>query len=73
MLLDVQPRQSEYEVQPGDVRRMEDVRTAAEGGEIIIHTAAIPGIRVATQPRRDFYDFNLKGTRNVREVAVKGA
>ncbi len=71
VLFDVQPLESQYEVVRGDVRRAEDVRSAAKGTELIVHTAAIHGIHLRDHTPQDFYDLNLTGTFNVWEAAVE--
>ncbi len=71
VLQDVRELETPYECIQGDVRRPEDVLTAARGAEVIVHTAAIHGIHLATHRPRDFYDLNLTGTLNVWEAAVE--
>ena len=71
VLFDVQPLQTSYESLQGDVRKPEDVRTAARGVEFIVHTAAIHGIHLRDHTPQDFYDLNLTGTFNVWEAAVE--
>ncbi len=71
VLQDVREIQTPYEFIRGDVRRPEDVLTAARGAEMIVHTAAIHGIHLSTHSPRDFYDLNLTGTLNVWEAAVE--
>ncbi len=71
VLQDVRELQTPYEFIRGDVRRPEDVLTAARGAEVIVHTAAIHGIHLSTHSPRDFYDLNLTGTFNVWEAAVE--
>ncbi len=71
VLFDVQPHQSEYESVQGDVRKADDVRSAARGTDFIVHTAAIHGIHLRDHTPQDFYDLNLTGTFNVWEAAVE--
>jgi UDP-glucose 4-epimerase len=54
----------------GDVRQMADVTAAMEGVDVVVHTAAIHGIHLATHPPRDFYELNVTGTFNVWQAAV---
>ncbi len=71
VLFDVQPLQSQYEAVQGDVRKADDVRSAARGTDFIVHTAAIHGIHLRDHTPQDFYDLNLTGTFNVWEAAVE--
>ena len=71
VLLDIQAVEGPYEAVVGDVRKAEDVRAAAQGAELVVHTAAIHGIHLATHSPRDFYDLNLTGTLNVWEAAME--
>ncbi len=76
VLMDIQPLETDHEFVRGDVRRIEDVRRAMEGVELVVHAAAIHGIHLATHSPQDFYELNLTGTFNVWEsaaqVGVKG-
>ncbi len=71
VLQDVRPIDTPYEFIWGDVRRPEDVLTAARGAEVIVHAAAIHGIHLRDHPPREFYDLNLTGTLNVWEAAAE--
>jgi nucleoside-diphosphate-sugar epimerase len=46
----------------GDLRNAEDVGNAIKGADVVFHTAAKAGV---WGRRGDFFDINLKGTRNV--------
>jgi len=54
----------------GDVRVAADVSSAVEKAEIVVHTAAIHGIHLASHTAQDFYDLNVTGTFNVWQAAV---
>ena len=71
VLFDVQPLQRPYECVQGDVRNPDDVQAAAQGVDVIVHTAAIHGIHLSNHAPQDFYDLNLTGTFNVWEAAVQ--
>ncbi len=53
-----------------DVGDAEAVLTAAEGADVIVHTAALHGIHLAGHSPREFYGVNLTGTFNVWQAAV---
>ena len=53
-----------------DLRDAAAVSRAAEGVDVVIHTAALHGIHLADHSPRDFYDLNLTGTFNVWQAAV---
>lgn len=55
----------------GDLRDAEQVRQASDGAELVVHTAALHGIHLATHTAREFYDLNLTGTFNVWQAAVE--
>ena len=71
VLFDVQPLHTPYAFVQGDVRKADDVRSAARGVEFIVHTAAIHGIHLRDHTPQDFYDLNLTGTFNIWEAAVE--
>ena len=71
VLLDIQTLQTPYAFVQGDVRNVQDVQAAAQGAEMIVHTAAIHGIHLRDHSPREFYDLNLTGTFNVWEAAVQ--
>jgi len=54
-----------------DVRDTDAVSSAAEGADLIVHTAALHGIHLADHPQREFYDLNVTGTFNVWEAAIE--
>ena len=68
VLFDLRPLDFHYESFQGDVRRPEDLAPAMRGVEVVIHLAALLGIREV--PARDFYEINLTGTFNVWEAAA---
>ncbi len=68
---DIQPLHTPYEFIQGDVRDPADMHTAAQGVDMIVHTAAIHGIHLRDHTARDFYDLNLTGTFNMWEAAVQ--
>ena len=70
VLQDVRPLETPYEFVLGDVRDADDVLRAADGVDVIVHTAAIHGIHLRGHSPRDFYDLNLTGTLNVWQAAV---
>ncbi len=70
VLLDVRRLETPYECVRGDVRAADDVLRAANGVDVIVHTAAIHGIHLGKHSTRDFYDLNLTGTLNVWQAAV---
>lgn len=70
ILQDVRQLETPYEFVLGDVRDADDVLRAAEGVDVIVHTAAIHGIHLHDHTPRDFYDLNLTGTLNVWQAAV---
>jgi UDP-glucose 4-epimerase len=53
-----------------DLRRPDDVRTAVEGVEAIIHAAAWHGMHLRDHPARDFWEVNVDGTYNLMEAAA---
>ena len=63
----------EVELVKGDVREMESVRSAVAGCQQVYNLAAL--YSYWWRPRRDFYDINVEGTRNVfrasREAGVE--
>ena len=70
VLQDVRQLETPYEFVLGDVRDADDVLRAADGVDVIVHTAAIHGIHLRDHSPRDFYDLNLTGTLNVWQAAV---
>jgi nucleoside-diphosphate-sugar epimerase len=71
VMQDIQPLHTPYEFIQGDVRDPADMHTAAQGVDMIVHTAAIHGIHLRDHTARDFYDLNLTGTFNMWEAAVQ--
>jgi nucleoside-diphosphate-sugar epimerase len=71
VLFDVRPLETPYEFVQGDVRKWSDVRAAAEGVDLVVHTAAIHGIHLRDHTPREFYDLNLTGTFNMWEAAAE--
>jgi nucleoside-diphosphate-sugar epimerase len=67
---DIQPIHTAYEFIQGDVRNPADMHAAAQGVDVIVHTAAIHGIHLRDHSVHDFYDLNLTGTLNMWEAAV---
>jgi len=57
-------RAAGVEVQPGDIRRLEDVRAAARDQDVVVHLAAVLPPDSDEQPERA-RAVNLDGTRNV--------
>jgi len=53
----------------GDVRNIDDVRTAVSGVDAIVHAAALHGIHLAKWRPEDFWGINVTGTFNVYEAA----
>ncbi len=70
VLQDVRQLKTPYDFVLGDVRDADDVLRAANGVDVIVHTAAIHGIHLRDHSPRDFYDLNLTGTLNVWQAAV---
>ena len=70
VLQDVRQMETLHEFVLGDVRDADDVLRAADGVDVIVHTAAIHGIHLRDHSPRDFYDLNLTGTLNVWQAAV---
>lgn len=54
-----------------DLRDADAVGRAADGVDIVVHTAALHGIHLARHSPREFYDLNLTGTFNVWQAAVR--
>ena len=55
----------------GDIRRADDVVTAAEGVDAIIHTAAQVAVTSSVEDPRTDFEINALGTFNVLEAARK--
>lgn len=73
ILFDLRPLGTPYRSVQGDIRRMADVRRAAEGAEFVVHAAAIHGIHLRDHGPEQFHDLNLTGTFNTWEaVAAAG-
>lgn len=53
----------------GDIRSEEDVRTAMDGVDAVVHLAARTGAQSSDQAREEFFDLNVGGTENVVEEA----
>jgi nucleoside-diphosphate-sugar epimerase len=72
VVFDVDPLAGENasEFVRGDVRNEDEVLAATRGVDLVVHTAAIHGIHLATHSARDFYDLNITGTFNVWQAAV---
>jgi nucleoside-diphosphate-sugar epimerase len=68
--LDVTSAPDEAEWIQADVRDPEAMVSAAEGADVIVHTAALHGIHLANHSPREFYDLNLTGTFNAWQAAV---
>ncbi len=71
VLLDREPFESPYPVVSLDVRRLEDMRTAMRGVELVVHGAAIHGIHLRDHAPDEFVELNLTGTFNVWEAAAE--
>lgn len=70
VLFDLRPIETPHRFVQGDVRRLGDVRQAAEGAEFVVHTAAIHGIHLQDHSPEQFHDLNLTGTFNTWEAAA---
>jgi UDP-glucose 4-epimerase len=55
----------------GDIRDAGAVLEAADGIDVIVHTAALHGIHLRNHSAREFHDLNLTGTFNVWDAAVQ--
>src|SRR4051794_27211381 len=53
-----------------DIREPDALTADMRGVDVVVHTAAIHGIHLATHSTRDFYDLNVTGTFNVAQSAV---
>ena len=71
VLFDVRTLASKFETIVGDIRRIEDVRRAMVGVDLVVHGAALHGIHLREHAAREFYDLNLTGTFNVWEAATE--
>jgi UDP-glucose 4-epimerase len=69
--LDLRQGEAEGRWIVGDIRDADAVLEAADGIDLIVHTAALHGIHVAGHSRREFHDLNVTGTFNVWEAAVR--
>jgi NAD+-dependent farnesol dehydrogenase len=66
--LDFQPATACCEVVEGDLRDFSALRTACEGVEGILHTAAL--VKMWARDRSDFWRINLEGLQNLLHVAM---
>jgi nucleoside-diphosphate-sugar epimerase len=55
----------------GDLRRPDDVASAVQGTDAVVHAAAWHGMHLADHPASDFWDLNVDGTFHVFEAASR--
>ena len=55
-----------------DVRDVDAVRKAADGVDVVLHTATLHKPHLVTHPPREFVETNVTGTLNVLEAALAG-
>ncbi|HTS68042.1 MAG TPA: NAD-dependent epimerase/dehydratase family protein [Terriglobia bacterium] len=65
--LNFHPASSRCEVVLGDLRNRDAVRSAVQGVEAVIHTAAL--VKMWVRDRQDFHRVNVEGLRNLVEAA----
>ena len=63
----------EMRIELGDVRDGAQMRTLAEGSEIVFHLAALIGIPYSYVAAQSYVDVNIHGTLNLLEAARAGA
>ncbi len=56
-------------VTEGDIRDDRALVSASEGADIIVHLAAVSGVRISIEDPREVFDINCLGTFNVLEAA----
>jgi len=71
VLFDVRRFETPYRLVEGDVRRLEDVRHAMEGVDLVVHGAALHGIHLRDHTPQDFHQLNVTGTFNAWEAAAE--
>lgn len=69
-LSDIVPVETPHEFVQADVRRREDLITAAQGVDIIVHTPAWHGIHLGSRSETEFWELNVDGTFNMFQAAV---
>lgn len=69
-LFDFRPLESSpFETVVGDVRNLDDIRSAVAGVDAIVHAAALHGIHLSKWKPEDFWAINVTGTFHVFEAA----
>ena len=61
----------EAKVYQGDILSLDDLTTAIKGCELLIHLAAMLGVKRTESARLECLDINIGGTRNVLKACVK--
>ena len=69
VLMDYRPIDTPYRFIQGDVTKHDDVLTAVNDVDAIVHAAALHGIHLATYSRDDYWNLNVTGTYYIYEAA----
>lgn len=71
----IEPIRKQFEFVEGDIRKLEQIRAACEGVEVIFHQAAIPSVPKSVADPVTSHEANINGTLNVllaaREAKVR--
>jgi len=60
---------TDVELVDGDIRGQKTVVEAARGSDVIVHLAALPGVRESVQEPQQYFNNNVIGTFNILEAA----
>lgn len=71
----IEPIRKQFEFVEGDIRKLEQIRAACEGVEVVLHQAAIPSVPKSVADPVTSHEANINGTLNVllaaREAKVR--
>lgn len=71
VMFDVRTLETPYRSVEGDVRRLQDVRRAMQGVDLVVHGAALHGIHLRDHTPQEFHELNVTGTFNAWEAAAE--